>query len=74
MPMLLRKVSCAKLYMVCMGIWPLAFLLLPPLNWIARTGVSEFTETGIAPHIRVLVWLGIASALALSRVACLAYS
>ncbi|KAL5511682.1 hypothetical protein ACEPAH_4900 [Sanghuangporus vaninii] len=74
MPVLLRRISCAKLYMVCMGIWPLAFLLLPPLNWIARTGISEFAESTLAPHIRLLVWFGIAAALALSRVACLAFS
>ncbi|EJD05792.1 MFS general substrate transporter [Fomitiporia mediterranea MF3/22] len=74
MPILLRRVSCARLYKTCMGIWPLAFLSLPPLNWVARTGFDDATQAIGKSEVNLLLWLGIGTALALSRVACLAFS
>ena len=74
MPILLRRVSCAKLYKVSMGLWPLAFLSLPPLNWIARTGFDDATQAVSRPDVRTVLWVGIGVALAISRIACLAFS
>lgn len=38
MPVFLRRFEAAKIYSVCMAVWPLVFLILPCLNIIARYG------------------------------------
>lgn len=73
MPYLLRRFDHAKMYNFCMGLWPYSFVLLPGLNLIARTGVDELTGQ-ILPSTKVLVWIGIAGLLAVTRTACLAFS
>ncbi|EMD38498.1 hypothetical protein CERSUDRAFT_113677 [Gelatoporia subvermispora B] len=73
MPYLLRRFDHAKMYNFCMGLWPFCFVLLPGLNLIARTGLDEMTGQ-IMPATKILVWIGIAALLAISRTACLAFS
>ncbi|KLO14164.1 MFS general substrate transporter [Schizopora paradoxa] len=73
MPILLRHFNCSRLYKFCMSIWPLTFVLLPILNGIAKLGYDEdhnFMDSDTA----VAVWIGIGIVLALSRIACLAFS
>ncbi|KAI0928813.1 hypothetical protein AcW1_005945 [Taiwanofungus camphoratus] len=72
MPYLLRRFDHARMYNFCMGIWPLAYALLPGLNLIARGGLDA--EGQITPTARAFVWIGIALLLGLARTACLAYS
>lgn len=73
MPFLLRRFNHAHIYNFCMSLWPYGFILMPGLNFIARTGVLD--ETGaLHPVTKMLVWLGIVFLLCLTRVACLAFS
>jgi len=73
MPFLLRNFSCSRLYKFCMGIWPLTFVLLPVLNGVAKIGYDEVHNV-MAKDIAVAVWIGIGFALAMSRIASLAFS
>jgi Na+/H+ antiporter NhaA len=73
MPYLLRTFDPAKMYNFCMSLWPYAFLILPFLNIIARAGLDETTGKLGATTVSLL-WVGIALALLLSKVAGLAYS
>ncbi|KAG1736727.1 major facilitator superfamily domain-containing protein [Suillus lakei] len=73
MSYLLRTFDSAKMYNFCMGLWPYTFLVLPVLNLVARAGLDETTgEIGTATV--ALLWVGIAFALMLTKVASLAYS
>ncbi|TDL27292.1 MFS general substrate transporter [Rickenella mellea] len=77
MPPLLRTFNSARLYKFCMAIWPYAFLVLPVLNLLARANLEDAgVGTGEVVNTRVnaFLWIGIGCALAMSRVACLAYS
>ncbi|KAI5122039.1 hypothetical protein M0805_006024 [Coniferiporia weirii] len=74
LPLFLRTVSCAKLYKFCMGLWPFTFLFLPPLSWLARARFGTSVANIDVYDERHALWLGIGIALALSRVACLAFS
>ncbi|KAJ7146081.1 major facilitator superfamily domain-containing protein [Mycena epipterygia] len=72
MPTLLRTFDIAKMYIFCMGVWPITFILLPFLNLIARmeldaeTSRSKFNYKG-------LLWIGIIVVQICWRFACLAY-
>ncbi|KAL0947403.1 hypothetical protein HGRIS_013516 [Hohenbuehelia grisea] len=71
LPTLLRTFDIACMYNLCMALWPCAFAALPMLNLIARAGVDPLSDT---PHITLLLWMGIALVLTISRVGCLAFS
>ncbi|TFY82285.1 hypothetical protein EWM64_g1724 [Hericium alpestre] len=83
-PILLAKFDHIRSYNWTMALWPYCFALIPTLNILARMGFPE-TQEGILSSIplsldmvsassRAMVWCGIAALLAVSRVACLAYS
>lgn len=76
MPYLLRRFDHAAMYNVCMAIWPFCYILLPGLNWIARSGVDSMAVTSavVDPRTKVLLWIGIGGVQTLTRSACLAYS
>lgn len=86
MPYLLRRFDHARMYNVCMGIWPYAYALLPGLNVIARwgavigemPGVEEGTVVttviGVTPATKALLWCGIGVLLGMARTACLGFS
>jgi len=61
------------MYNFCMSLWPYAFLILPFLNIIARAGLDETTGE-LGANTVSLLWVGIALALLLSKVAGLCYS
>jgi hypothetical protein len=73
LPVLLRRFSPARIYMTCMKMWPLAFICMPLLNVIARTGVDA--ATGKMLHTTApLTWMGIIGLILWTRIACIAYS
>ena len=77
MPHLLRRFDHAKMYNVCVAIYPYVYLLLPLLNLVARNGLVEGVDgapDGVTPGTKALLWLGIAVLLGMARVACLAFS
>ncbi|KAH8117305.1 MFS general substrate transporter [Phellopilus nigrolimitatus] len=74
MPLMLHIISCARLYKVCMSLWPFTFFFLPLLNWLARMGYDETSDVISSYDVRQMLWFGIGITLALSRVACLAFS
>ena len=66
MPLLLRRFEADRIYNLSMAAWPLAFLMFPLLNMIARFGLDQDTgKLGAGPT--ALMWLGIAIVLVLSR-------
>jgi hypothetical protein len=73
MPTLLRTFDIVRLYNFCIGLWPFAYIALPLLNFIARSGLNETTGQTDVPTKSIL-WIGIAIVLAGSRIGCLAYS
>lgn len=60
LPTLLIKFQHAHLYNFCMFMWPVAFVVMPFLNYFV--------------YSRLQLWAAIAILLSISRVACLAYS
>jgi hypothetical protein len=81
MPPLLKRVHAGKMYMICMWVWPFAFLLLPVLNLIARHGGGSLGKGRSAgyelepnPAMEGLLMAGVALTLALSRIGSLGYS
>ncbi|KAH9934807.1 MFS general substrate transporter [Fomitopsis serialis] len=73
MPYLLRRFDHARMYNVCMAIWPFCYVLMPGLNIIARAGIDEATGEP-SDAARAFIWMGIAGLLLTARTACLAYS
>jgi hypothetical protein len=73
MPLLLRRLAPARIYVLCMNMWPLAFVLPPALNVLARTGVDPSTGR-MTPDVAAMTWVGIGAALLWTRMACVAYS
>ncbi|EIW85420.1 MFS general substrate transporter [Coniophora puteana RWD-64-598 SS2] len=79
MPYLLRTFDCARMYSFCMNMWPIAFMLLPTLNLIARAGMETgagFVEAGgdvVTSETRALLWVGVAVVLGLAKVGCVAF-
>ncbi|KAH7870483.1 MFS general substrate transporter [Lentinula edodes] len=75
MPVFLRRFEAAKIYSVCMAVWPLVFLILPCLNIIARYG--NFDRAGgltpLSTHTKAILWVGFFVTLTLSRVGGIAY-
>lgn len=74
MPFLLRRFDHARMYNLCMGLWPFCFVLLPGLNILARMGAVDAATGEIAPATQALVWMGIGFIMLLARCAALAYS
>lgn len=76
MPYLLRRFDHAKMYNICMAVWPYAYVLLPGLNVIARMGAVDVGEgvLGVAGPTKALLWVGIYALLLMARCACLAFS
>ncbi|KIJ60217.1 hypothetical protein HYDPIDRAFT_99245 [Hydnomerulius pinastri MD-312] len=72
-PYLLRRFECAKIYYVCMRIWPVIFAAFPLLNLIARWGMDAGTGALSASTTAVL-WTGIGTLLVLSRTGAVASS
>jgi len=68
MPTLMRRFKIASLFIFCMGVWPITFMLVPLLNLIARSGLDRPTGT-----FNPLLWVGIAVVLICWRGSCLAY-
>jgi hypothetical protein len=64
MPHLLQRYDARRLYLICMGVWPLTFILFPLLSAIAWRTKS----TG------ALLWAGVALVAVMSQIACLAFS
>jgi len=73
LPYLLRKFDKAALYNFSMCMFPCAFVVLSTLNFIARTGFDEVSNT-ISPHATGMVWTGIALVLTMLRIGNLSYS
>ncbi|KAJ4467774.1 MFS general substrate transporter [Lentinula lateritia] len=76
MPVFLRRFEAAKIYSVCMAVWPLVFLILPCLNIIARYGSDHGLNGGLTPlstHTKAILWVGFFVTLTLSRVGGIAY-
>ena len=76
MPFLLRRFDHAKMYNVCMAIWPFTFALLPGLNIVARLGAVDIGDgvLGVTGATKALLWAGIYALLLTARCACLAFS
>ncbi|KAJ6579987.1 hypothetical protein DFH09DRAFT_1444340 [Mycena vulgaris] len=73
MPILMRKFSIVRMYMFCVGVWPLTFMLVPLLNAIVRMGqINPGADSYV--NFDVLLWISIAVVIICWRVACLAYS
>ncbi|KAI6043088.1 major facilitator superfamily domain-containing protein [Pisolithus marmoratus] len=72
MPYLLRKFECAKMYVFSMSVWPFVFFCFPFLNLIAYWGSAE--DGKVDAKIVVILWVGIAITLGLSKIGSLAYS
>ncbi|KAJ7136766.1 major facilitator superfamily domain-containing protein [Mycena epipterygia] len=68
MPTLMRRFNIASMYIFCMGVWPITFMLVPLLNLIARMGLDKPTGA-----FNPLLWVGISVMLICWRVSCLAY-
>jgi hypothetical protein len=73
MPWVLRTFDLDVMYRFCMGLFPCAFVSLPMLNLLARTGVGPEGNVTVQ-WVRGALWVGIATTLAMSRVANLAFS
>ncbi|KAJ4478962.1 major facilitator superfamily domain-containing protein [Lentinula aciculospora] len=85
MPAFLRRFEAAKIYLVCMAVWPLVFLILPCLNIIAMRGLNamdEFDGDGghegyelgqLGTETKAMLWVGFFVALTLSRIGGIAY-
>ncbi|KAF8742716.1 hypothetical protein AX14_002525 [Amanita brunnescens Koide BX004] len=73
LPSLLNMFDIAKLYNFCMLLWPFAFAVFPFLNSIAVNGIDSSTGS-ISSSASVPLWIGVATALSLSRIGCLAFS
>ena len=75
MPYLLRRFDHARMYNVCMAIWPYCWVLLPGLNVLARMGAVEIEGVlMVIGATKALLWVCIYAQLILARVACLSYS
>ncbi|KAJ7770519.1 major facilitator superfamily domain-containing protein [Mycena metata] len=73
-PHLLRRFDIGRLYKFCMGLWPLAFILIPVLNVIARLDPAEGPVQNEATTHKIGLWVGIAVVLTCSGVASLCFS
>ncbi|KAG9308879.1 major facilitator superfamily domain-containing protein [Chiua virens] len=67
MPYILRHFDYAKTYNVCMYIWPVTFILLPPLNFIARANAPSAPASA-------LMWTGLLVVFSLSKVAAIPHT
>ncbi|KAF8509541.1 MFS general substrate transporter [Gautieria morchelliformis] len=78
LPILLRRVAAVTAYKLCMKLWPVAFLMFPLLNVLARAGleVEDVNTAGevLKPAYTAAVWVGIGLCLATTRIANLAFS
>ncbi|KAJ6472387.1 major facilitator superfamily domain-containing protein [Mycena vulgaris] len=75
MPTLLRTFDIARMYIVCMSVWPISFALLPFLNGIARLGLDTESDTDHSKfNLRVVLWIGIAVVQLFSRVGFMSFS
>ncbi|THH33951.1 hypothetical protein EUX98_g221 [Antrodiella citrinella] len=73
MPYLLRRFDPAKMYNLCMAIWPYCYIFLPGLNLIAKSGTID--EAGqVDPATKAFLWMGIGGVLLLARSAGLSFS
>ena len=78
LPILLRRIPAVTAYKLCMKLWPVAYLTLPLLNVLARTGL-EVTDGSVgveelSPTYAAAVWIGIGLCLATTRIGNLAFS
>lgn len=73
MPYLLRTFDKAKIYKFCMCLFPLMFVTLSTLNFVARSGYDEVTGI-VNSHATGLVWAGIALVLSMSRFVNLSFA
>jgi hypothetical protein len=73
LPSLLHRFKSQTVFTFLIGFWPVAFLMLPILNLIARSGFDE--AAGIMhPSYQSVIWVGVCILLALARAGWLAYS
>ncbi|KAJ7039837.1 major facilitator superfamily domain-containing protein [Mycena alexandri] len=73
-PHLLRRFDIGRLYIFCMGLWPLTFILIPVLNVIARLHpLGEPVHNEPTTH-KIALWVGIAVVLTCSAMASLSFS
>jgi hypothetical protein len=73
LPVILRRCKPAKVFSVCMALWPIAYTIPPILNAIARASSSN-GEHAISIQASAVIWIGIWLAQLLSKFACMAYS
>ncbi|KAF9567594.1 MFS general substrate transporter [Agrocybe pediades] len=74
MPTILRRVDHASMYHFCMKLWPIAILLMPLLNVIARRGEEHVGMQNLSFSANLLLWTSIALILGLARIAHLPYT
>jgi hypothetical protein len=73
LPSLLRRVRSETIYSVCMSMWPLAFIIVPFLNVVARAGFNA--DNGrVEGSWAAVLWACLAFQTLLTRIACIAYS
>jgi hypothetical protein len=74
----MRRVAAVTAYKQCMRLWPVAFLMFPLLNGLARAGLEvkdvNTGGEGLKPPYAAAVWVGIGLCLATTRIANLAFS
>ncbi|KAF9262152.1 MFS general substrate transporter [Marasmius fiardii PR-910] len=68
LPALLRRFNHAKIYYACVNVWPVVFLALPVLHIVAGWGYESLAGETRSPEYEALLWIGIASVLATSKV------
>ncbi|KAH8829533.1 MFS general substrate transporter [Flagelloscypha sp. PMI_526] len=67
MPTLLRRFEPGKMYATCICVFPLAFLMMPLLNYYAFIA-------GPSANSNALIWVGIALTMLFSRIGNVAYA
>jgi hypothetical protein len=74
MPTLLRVLDTARLYSLTLAAWPASFAILPFLHALAERAQSTNGSGELGVATMILLWIGIALSLGLSRLGCMAYS
>ena len=71
LPWVLRRWSPGRVYACSMALWPLAFLILPLANWVAR--LSSVVQGQVDERSEAMIWVGIVLSLVLAKTACAAF-
>ncbi|KAL0578150.1 hypothetical protein V5O48_003855 [Marasmius crinis-equi] len=68
LPILLKRFDPAKMYYICVNIWPVLFLALPCLNMMARCAFDPMDGTLRSSEYKALMWTGIVVLLGVAKV------